>query len=236
MRDLPRPISVAEALRETGIDITVPEGASVVAGPFQRQHHEAFRLAEVTSFKDLHLLGFVHPQVSEERVAQAIRKDDRDYLEWTRNHGAARPTGCSCDEAHARPEVSSAVVGRRKFHNNLAELLQPLFRATLAVDDPAVVHTYHHASRYLASARFAVGIYRLRDINIADNATLTMTPTVHAVYANDVNMGRNARFRFTSGGVHVRSRTLNGPSLVLDSVSAVAAKGLRGLARETKET
>jgi len=233
MRDLPRPIPVSEALRESGIDINVPEGATVVAGPFERGHYEAFRLAEVTSFKDLHLLGFVHPHLSEERLVHAIRQDDRAHRDAIQRSATSSASDCQCEHQAGRGVAPSR---RRLFNHHLAELMQPLFKASLAVDDPAVLHTYHHVSAYLAaSARFIVGIFRLRDINIADNATLMMTPTVQALHANDVNIGRNGRLRFTSGGVHVKSRTLNGPSLFTDATSAVIAKAVRGLSRERKD-
>lgn len=232
MRELPKPVPVSEALRETSIDINVPEGATMVAGPFERQHFDAFRVAEVTSFKDLQVLGFVPQQVSEEQLTRAIRQDDREHAAWLHRTRTASSSHCTCEGSQRRSEAAPA---RRYFHNNLVEVLQPLFRGALTADDPAVKHTYHHARTFLSASRLAIGLFRLRDINIADNATLTMTPTVQALYANDVNIGRNGRLRFTGGGVYVRSRTLNGPSLVAEALATPASNYIRGLARETRE-
>jgi len=233
MRELPKPVPVSEALQENGVDINVPEGQTLVAGPFERKHHEAFRLAEITSFKNLHLLGFIHPQITEERITEAIRHDDREYREVVRRQPAASHADCQCESSHARRDVP---LSRRHFHHHLAELLQPLFRGRLAVDDPAVLHSYRHASLYLtAPARYIVGMFRLQDITIGDNATLVITPTVQALYANDVTIGNNGRLRFTSGGVHVRSKTLNGPNLLTSATSAVFSKYVQGLSREMRE-
>lgn len=61
-----------------------------------------------------------------------------------------------------------------------------------------------------------------------------MTYTVTALYARNINMGADARLRFHSGHVHVRSETLNGPNrFVSDRVDV--SKYVFGLSRELKE-
>lgn len=227
MRELPTPISVEEALRDARLSLNVPEGMELTAGPFEEQFFEAFHLVEVRAFDDLRQLGFIHREISEEQMVGAIRADDqshRESLERVTNYSSS----CSCE----RQNQQEMKISRRQFQNNLINLLQPLHRDLLKVDDPAVIHPYYHARAWLSrGSQYIVGIYSLFDINIGDKATLTMTPTVQALYANDINIGKNGRLRFTSGGVHVRCKTLNGPSRFSDKI---VEKYVSGLSREIR--
>ena len=231
MTDLPKPLPVEEALQPAQLDINVPEGRSLTVGPFARQHAEGFRLAEVTTFADLQRLGFIYREITEDEIVGAIRKDDRLYRESVlrvQTHG--QPASCSC---HPEQSRAASAITRSQVHDHLIDLLQPLFREGLSATDPAVLHPYRHARNWLSRpARYLVGIYALNDINIGDDATLTMTPTVEALYAHNVNIGKNGRLRFTSGGVHVRCKTVNGPNRLL--VTDVA-KYVKALSREVRE-
>lgn len=231
MREIPTPISVEEALRDTSLSLDIPEGTELTVGPFEEQFFEAFHLVEVRSFDDLRQLGFIHREISEEQMIRAIRADDlshRESLERVTSHSSS----CSCEGQDYQREIR---ISRRQFQNNLIELLQPLHRDLLKANDPAVIHPYHHSKAWLSrSSLYIVGIYSLFDINIGDKATLTMTPTVQALYANDINIGRDGRLRFTSGGVHVKCKTLNGPSRFSDL--KLVEKYVGGLSREIRRT
>lgn len=229
MRELPTPISVEEALRDTRLSLDVPEGTELTVGPFEEQFFEAFHLVEVRLFDDLQQLGFINREISEERMIGAIRADDQSYresLERVTSHNSS----CSCERQDHQQEIK---ISRRQFQNNLINLLQPLHRDLLQANDPAVIHPYHHARAWLSRASlYIVGIYSLLDINIGDSATLIMTPTVQALYANDINIGKNGRLRFTSGGVHVKCKTLNGPNRFSDL--KLVEKYVSGLSREIR--
>lgn len=223
--ELPEPIPAAEAIRESDTEIRVPDGTELVIGPFERQYARAFRIARVDSFKDLHTLGFVHRDVREEHATRAYRDDDRAFRDATlgRGRGArAVPTSCSCggQKAEAAPPA------RRHFQNHLIDLLQSSITDTLSSDHPAVVHTYKHVKSWLSLGPHLVGLYALNDITIGDRATLTNTPTVKALYARDITIGKEGRLRFLSGSVKVRCRNLNG------TPSDFVHKFVPGLAQE----
>lgn len=207
MHRLPPPVSVEEALHHAPIDVDVPPGASIAIGPFVEEYSHAFRVAEITSFTDLHRLGFIRREISEAEIVGAIRADDRMFAESRRHHSPQpQSRSCSCAE-------EATAVSRRHFQDHLVALLQPLYRDLVRYDDPAVIHPYHHGRAWLSRpSQYLIGIAVLNDINIEDDATLTMTPSVQGLYANAINMGENARLRFQSGGVHVRCNTLNGPN------------------------
>jgi hypothetical protein len=231
MRELPPPISVEEALRDATFNINVQEGMDVTLGPFEAQYSEAFRLAEVTTFEGLHLLGFIQKEIAEEQILKAIRADDRVFREsHQRQHMIGHKPSCSCEERETR---TVAEIPRRQFQDHLIDLLQPLYRDLLRADDPAVIHPYRHARAWMGRPNLClIGLFALNDINIGDNATLTMTPTVQALYANDINIGKNGRLRFTSGGIHVRCSTLNGPSRFSSVVNF--EKYVSGFSREVQ--
>src|SRR5687767_10051496 len=146
MRELPTPILVEEALRDASLDIYVPEGMAVTAGPFEAQHSEAFRLVEVTSFEDLHRLGHIPREIAEEEITGAIRADDRVFRESLQRPINHNPS-CSCEDQNTRQAVQ---IRRRQFQDHLIDLLQPLYRDLLRADDPAVIHPYHHARTWMA--------------------------------------------------------------------------------------
>jgi hypothetical protein len=101
---------------------------------------------------------------------------------------------------------------RRQFQNHLIDLLQPLVSETLTSTHPMVMHTYKHVKHWLTRPdRDFIGLFALRDISIGDYATLTATPTVRALYANNITIGNEGRLRFTSGAIKVRCSTLTGP-------------------------
>ena len=130
----------------------------------------------------------------------------------------------------------SLALSRLRVQDHLIDLLQPLYRQSLDADDPAVLHTLHHARAWLSRpSRYLIGLIALNDITIADNATLHMTPAVQALYANDINIGSNGRLRFASGGVHVRCRTLNGPARPIMAGITDIDRYVHGLARERRE-
>jgi hypothetical protein len=205
----------------------------MTAGPFEERYSEAFHLAEVRSFDDLHVLGFIRKEITENEMIEALRADESVFREASRKHQhrAAYLSNCSCDESGSGSVVA---LPRRLFQDHLIELLQPLSRELLAVDDPEVRHHYYHARSWLSRSNLhLVGIFTLNNINIEDRATLTMTPTVQALYANEITIGNQGVFRFTSGGVHVRCNVLNGPRRVFSEVRDIT-KYMTGLTREVR--
>jgi hypothetical protein len=229
-RELPTPVTVEEAMRDAEFDVTVPDGMVMAAGPFEAEYADAFRLAEVTAFADLQRLGFIPDLVDENSLVEAVRADERVFRGLLHRRGTADPDpSCACAAGHAD---GAPTLARRHVQDRLVDLLQPLHRDVLRADDPAVLHAYHHARAWMARPnRYLVGIYALNDINIGDRATLTMTPTVQALHARDITIGDEGRLRFTGGGVHVRCRTLNGPSRF---ASGNLDKYVRNLGREER--
>lgn len=226
MLELPDVVSVEEALHRPSLSIRVPDGKQMTVGPFH-EHPKAFRLAEIVRFEDMHRLGFVSERISEEHAVQAIRADERAYREAVRQ-GAGIAASCSCraEEGSQAPRIL-----RRRFQDNLIELLQPLYRQSLTAEDPAVVHPFRRLQDWLERPyKYIVGIYSLEDIDIGKNATLTMTPTVRALYVNNINIDDFGRLHFQSGNVHVRCATLNGPRRPV-----LVKKYIPGLYRELLE-
>jgi hypothetical protein len=190
-------------------------------------HAKSFRLAEITNFEDLHRLGFVSDQISEERAVKALRADEQAHREAARQ-GTGIPSPCSCGSQDG-PQVPRIL--RRRFQDNLIELLQPLYRQSLTADDPAVVHPFRRLQAWLdRPSKYFLGLYALEDIDIGKNATLTLTPTVRALYAKNINIDDFGRLHFQSGNVHVRCATLNGPTRLVQ-----INKHVPGLNRELME-
>ncbi|RYZ81475.1 MAG: hypothetical protein EOP04_23915 [Proteobacteria bacterium] len=215
---LPSPVSASEVLKGTAISIEVPNEASEKIGPFERRYSEGFRIAQVSSIRDLQVLGFVHADLREEEAIQAIRADERLYNDWQiRNSQHAYKkciepleNHCSC---HSQ-QNEATVLSRRHVQNNLIDVLQPLVADTLTTVHPIVQHSYYHIRRLITrrTALLYVGIFLLEDITIGDHAVLTTTPTVGGLYARNINIGKEGRLRFTGGNVKVRCKELNGPS------------------------
>jgi hypothetical protein len=225
--ELPVPVPAAEAIAASDVDIRVPNGSELTIGPFEREFARAFRLARVDTFKDLQTLGFVHREVREEQVTQAYRLDERAFRDATvgrfaRAYSATAATQCGCGGDTDSPSPPP----RRQFQNHLIDLLQPPITETLSPHHPVVVHAYRHVKSWLSLGPYLVGIFVPRDITIGDHATLTSTPTVKALYAHDITIGREGRLRFLSGSVKVRCRNLNG------APSNFVHKFVPGLAQE----
>jgi hypothetical protein len=229
MAQLPSPVSVGEALRVDGHDIRVPDGGSLTIGPFERSSSGAFRLAEISTFADLHRIGFLSTDLPEQDVLQAFRADDRVYREAVLRRRTSEPdASCSCDGHHrAAPTFS-----RRHVQNNLIDVLQAHSRASLAADDLTVLHTYGRVKAWLnRPPRYLVGVVVANDIMIGDNATLTMTPTVESLHANEITIGGNGHLSFAGTSIAVKCHVLNGPSK-FSSQSLMIDKYVKGLARE----
>jgi hypothetical protein len=227
----PDPISVERALSKRSGTIRVPDGKEMIVGPFN-QNSEDFRLAVVTKFTDFHKLGFIPKKVTEDAAVAALQADDRSYRQALRrmeeSHGMVKAS-CSCKP---RDYSASPLLKRRYYVDRFIEVLQPLYREPLHADDPAVVHPFRHVARWLERPnRYFIGLFCLEDINIGKKSTLTMTPTVKAVYANNINIAADGRFRFTSGFVHVRCNELNGPGILKTSIADVR-RYLPGFSRE----
>ena len=224
MSELPDVVSVEEALRRSSLSIRVPDREEMTVGPFSAQP-KSFQLAEIRNFKDLHRLGFVADQISEEHAVQALRADERAHREAVRQGAGAT---CSCDAAEGSLVRQPL---RRRFQDSLIEILQPLYRQSLTADDPAVVHPFRRLQAWLERPSiYLIGICVLKDIDIGKSATLTMTPTVRALYANNINIGDFGRLHFQSGNVHVRCASLSGPEVLFQ-----VNKHIPGLDRELLE-
>lgn len=215
--ELPKPVPASEALKGASISIEVPNGAVDTFGPFERKYAEGFRIAKISSFKDLQMLGFVHADVREEHVVQAIRADERTYRDLLvrarqspiRRAGESQEARCTCGSPHNEENV----LPRRHVQNHLIDVLQPLVGDTLTSIHPLVIHTYHNAKNWLTRpAPVLVGIFLLEDITIGDHAVLTATPSVRGLYARNITIGKEGRLCFTGGSVKVRCNMLSGPS------------------------
>ncbi|MCA9877192.1 MAG: hypothetical protein KC442_05410 [Thermomicrobiales bacterium] len=216
MRDLPRPTRVVDALANPTHSIEVPDDETADAGPFTERHAEGYRVAEISSFDDLQLLGVIPAGVPEADLMAALREDDRLFASLQR-HGAPAASGSAgrCAQDHA---VMTPAISRGQFQDHLIEVLQPRFGSGLSATDPAVLHVYRQARTRLArTSRHFIGIYNLVNINVGKNAVLNMAPTVQGVYVADtITIGDNGRLRFRGGSVHVRCTELNGPQETID--------------------
>jgi hypothetical protein len=212
---LPSPVSASEALKAADINVDVPNGASEKLGPFEGKWAQAFRVAEIKSFRDLQQLGFVHRELREEHAVQAIRADERAFREASlpsvSRAQRARPSqGCSCAEVSR--EAAFVAPTRKRFQNNLIDVLESVVGGVLRVDHPLVSHSYYHVRTWLErGGRYAVGVIALQDITIGQNATLTVTPAVSGLYARDITLGDQGRLSLTGGGIKVRCREVTGP-------------------------
>lgn len=118
---------------------------------------------------------------------------------------------------------------RRLFQDHWIELLQPHFRQTLTADNPAVVHPFAQIKLWIEARQInLIGLYGLRDIEIGDDATLTMTPTVRLLFARNISIGGNGRLAFESGFVRATCEELHGPF----HIPTVVVKGMFGFAHE----
>ena len=233
MRDLPPPLSVQEALDATGINIEVPEGESLTVGPFEPRYYEAFRLARISEFQDLQALGLVPDEVEEQVARSALIADDRAYAEQTfpslTSCAAPKDCSCTCD--------SSTRYSRRMVQTHLMDVLQPHSSVLLDAASPSVIHPYFHLTKWFTRpALYLIGINVLQDIVIGQRATLTMTAAVRGLYAHDITIGSFGTLRFTSGAVHVKCNTLNGPSPFTSSTTTLERIGkyITGLSRENE--
>lgn len=106
----------------------------------------------------------------------------------------------------------------------------------MARDSAYVLHPYFHISQWvLRVSDYFIGLIRLQDINIADNATLKTSDGVQGLYANDINMGKNSRLSLLGGGVHVRCERLNGPEPLFQAQKQIFIRGFsRKLAKEER--
>jgi hypothetical protein len=227
---------VEQALEATGISIVVPDGESLTVGPFEPRYFEAFRLAEVSTFEDLQRLGFVAQEIAEQEARATVFADDRAYRELTVQSelGASTHERCSCIGEDAVPYRR---LTRRMVQTHLIDVLQSLSSNFLDAKNSFVIHTYHHLRSWFSKpARVLVGIHVLEDITIGPHATLTMTPTGRGLYVNDITIGSFGTLRFTSGAVHVRCNTLNGPNRFTNTSTTVEKIGryILGLSKEDR--
>jgi len=210
-KELPKPISASEAVKSSGTEIRVPDGASLTIGPFERQYAELFRIARIESFSDLHTLGFLPREFREEQVVQAFRSDERAFREAKSGQPRASvsrmTSDCRCGEHSGAP-----VLVRRDFQNHLIDLLQPAVRQTLTADHPLITHTYRHTRLFLSKRISLVGMYSIDDVYIGDHATLTNTATVQVFFARNIEIGKEGRLRFLGGAVKVRCKQVSGPA------------------------
>jgi hypothetical protein len=222
---------VDEALSHERIDITVPARTSVSVGPFEAHYSEAFHLAKVTEYADLHRHGFIRQEVAEDRLTRAIRDDDRLFRELVQRQPPGEAS-CTCEEPKGQVR---APMHRRQVQNHLIDLLQPLHRHSLTAADLLVSHTYGQGKAWLekSSSHYLVGLVSVNDITIGDGAFLTMTPTVWFLHANEITIGKNAHLVFASGEIHARCKVLNGPS-PFSTPALATEKYVKGLSREVR--
>ena len=254
MREFPEPVDVEYALRATGIQIEVPSGEMVTIGPFEARYADAYRVAEVRSFEDLQSLGLVPRGLSEQTARDALLSDDRAFRE--RRGDAAERSACACEDASAAP---AARIRRSRIQASLGEALASPSRKSSALDDPGVIHVYHHLARWFDKpARYLVGVIRAQNIFIGWDGILVMSPTVTVVDADVIDIADSGRLKFQASSVNVRCATLNGrfplpspgshgpspgstppypppgPWPQLRSTKETAARYLRGYARERR--
>jgi hypothetical protein len=190
------------------MDVEVPGGEIRWFGPFD-SYAGIYRVAEVVRFEELQELRIVPGGLSEQEALDALVADETAFRE-ARNRAQAERHRCSCQDAashHAEPR------NRERQHTNLASVLRLSYPRALATDDPEVQHVYHHLRRWFSKpARYLLGVASPQNIVIGVDGTLVMSPTVHVVHANLIQLSSNSRLRFESGSVNVYCETLTGPS------------------------
>jgi len=217
---LPEPISAERAARLERRDLRVPDGQSRTVGPFDEETRDTFSVVAIESFDDLRLLGFVHPELDVPAAVAAIRADNlqhRTFVEETMRTAAATGHGASDGGCGCGGGCGGAGAPRlARSHTNLIDLLQPLADVELRPTHPMVSHTRSYVSRFAAGALKYVGMFNLFNITVGDGATLTMSPSVSLLWANDITIGSEGRLRFAGSGVKVKCLTLNGPGQHID--------------------
>jgi hypothetical protein len=207
---LPSPISVEIALSQKREDLRVPDRETLSVGPFT-EHSRHFSIVEIREFSDLHHLGYVPKEISEQDAVDAVRADDAVYYRNLRD--GAKAAACNCDEPHGEPRK----IRRRDYQDHFWQLVQPLYREPVSFSDTAVVHAYGQVQSWLKrKARYYVGLSVLENIHIGKEATLRMTPSVSTVHANEVTIEGGGRFRFDGKKIHVKCNVLNAPNPFLE--------------------
>lgn len=236
MNALPTPVPVEEGLRQGTFDIGVPNDGNLTVGPFEEPYSHGFRLLEVRAFAELQRLGLVPLNVSEDQLVKAYYTDDRRYRELLEARlPITAAHACSCGEGGQEP---SRPLRRFHFQNELVDVLQPVSRRLLKPDDLFVLHTFGQLRAWLnRPPLYLLGYFLVNNITIGARATLTMTPTIRFVRANDITIGGGGNLTFRSANIHVKCQTLNGPG-VLTTVDRINkfSKYVVGLGREEKES
>ena len=197
-------MSVREAIRSTRMDINVPDSEVSWVGPFD-SFPDCYRIARLERFDDLHTLGLVPPDLTEDAAAEAMRADELSFR-------AARETtegqrGRCCCQENLRADMP-----RRPTHENLANAMRSSFTRSLSADDPEVLQANHHLIRWFGkSGAYLIGVASTEDVFVGFDSTLVMSPTVHALHARKIHLSDGSRLRFESGSVSVKCEELNGP-------------------------
>jgi len=143
MYEVPEPISVEDALRGNETQIEVAPGEILSIGPLEERYSEVYRIAEVLSFEDMQALGLVPLGVSEQQAGEALIADDHEFRRRQPDFGARSMSPCQeTNSVQARP------ISRSRIQTNLAEALPSPFRGSIILDNPDVMHVYHHLRRW----------------------------------------------------------------------------------------
>jgi hypothetical protein len=103
---------------------------------------------------------------------------------------------------------------RRSQHPSLALALGKGARRPLMADDMAVRSVYRWSTRLAERGFLLVGLLALLNINVEDDATLSISNT-QSLWANDITIGGNGRLAFSGGYVKVTARSVSGPNPML---------------------
>jgi hypothetical protein len=214
MRLAPLPISVEEAMRASEIVIEVPANQTFTVGIHSEQYPDAYCIANVRSFDDLHTLGLVPRGISEEASRSAIAEDDREFQVRARDFQLRQSTTRTTSDCPCRGDHSQSMpISRRKTQPNLAALLPERFRGTGGEPSPGVLHIYQHLRRWFDKpSLYLVGLVRSQAIVIQANSVLVMDSSVSLVQASFINISSGGRLKLLAGMVNVRCDSLNGPA------------------------
>jgi hypothetical protein len=195
-------VSVEEALHSRGVSIVVPERENHSVGLLGDSFHDAYRIADISRFEELQLLGLVPQELTEQQAADVLAADEREFRD-RRNAVVERECSCNGQENGAQ--------GRhmKRSHANLAEVLGNSRGRPVQADGLDVANVYRHLSRWInRKSNLAIGIARADEMQIA--GTLDFSETVHHIVTETIDIWPSGTLRLRGGYVQVVCEELNG--------------------------
>ncbi|MCR6850374.1 hypothetical protein [Bacillus sp. IBL03825] len=187
--------SAYEALRRETRDIEVPENKTLILSPANREFASAFSRVSLESFRDLQLLGFIPHKLEEERIRNAIAKDDDEIYRIAITTPNWNTRKCSC-VGHVTENPKSVEQDfhstynniRERYHPTLANLLSEFYRIRISADSPLASNIKKVITKWdrLRSENNIAISTIFKDIVINRGGTLIIPPINTSLLAHNI--------------------------------------------------